>query len=210
MPKSLNYVNRLYRSVQRHLNIPHRFICFTDRAGIGFAPGIEILPLGKDEVDLRWNLTKMVAYKPDNGLTGRVLLFDLDVVITGCLDELAGYNGEFITCEAAYHKNGIGGSLVGFEAGWGAKKLWAPLMTKRRSFYESMTDGSERQYFGMKLRAAGHKIDFWQTLYPGQVLSYKVHCQGTTCAPDNVRVVRFHGHPRPHEVKDNWVIKHWT
>jgi hypothetical protein len=209
IPKAIDYVNNLFQSVNRHLNIPHRFVCFSDRAGIAIHPDIEMITLSKDEIDLRWNLTKMVVYKPDNGLTGRVLLFDLDVVIVGCIDELAQYDGEFITCKAAYVKSGIGGSLIGFEAGYGAEELWKPLMGGKRGFHEAMTDGSERKYFDMRLRRHGHHIDFWQDLYPGQVLSYKVHCQKTNCAPDNVRVVRFHGHPRPHEVKDNWVMQYW-
>jgi hypothetical protein len=38
------YVNRLYRGVQKHLSRPHRFVCFTeDPAGID--PGVEIKPL---------------------------------------------------------------------------------------------------------------------------------------------------------------------
>ena len=209
-PKAIEYVNRLKYGVGRNLSIPHRFVCFSDRTGIGFAPGIEVIPLSTEEMDFRWNLTKMVAYKPDNGLTGRVLLFDLDVVVIGDLDEMAGYDGQFITCEGAYHKGRPGGSIIGFEAGWGKDELWMPLMANRK-FYEAMTDGSERKYFNMVLKSKGHPIDFWQDKYPGQVLSYKLHCEGTSIRPNGARVVRFHGKPRPHEAdKNNWVIREWT
>ncbi len=38
------YVNNLFSMVQRHLTIPHRFVCFTDNNS-GFLSGIESFPL---------------------------------------------------------------------------------------------------------------------------------------------------------------------
>ena len=38
------YVNRLYRMVEKNLSIPHRFVCFTDN-GEGLDEGIEVREL---------------------------------------------------------------------------------------------------------------------------------------------------------------------
>ena len=38
-----DYVNSLYRMVEKNLTIPHRFVCFTDNAE-GIDPGVEIRP----------------------------------------------------------------------------------------------------------------------------------------------------------------------
>src|SRR3954471_4118348 len=38
------YVNRLYRGVERRLARPHRFVCFTDNSG-GIDPRVEIRPM---------------------------------------------------------------------------------------------------------------------------------------------------------------------
>ena len=38
------YVNRLYRMVEKNLSIPHRFVCFTDNAE-GVTDGIEVREL---------------------------------------------------------------------------------------------------------------------------------------------------------------------
>ena len=44
------YVNRLYRMVQKNLTIPHRFVCFTDNSE-GLSDGIEVREL--PEIGLR-------------------------------------------------------------------------------------------------------------------------------------------------------------
>lgn len=201
-PYGIQYVNRLYNSVQRHLTLLYDFICITDKlVSLGFSDGIRRIFL--DVPDLKWNLKKMFLYKPDNGLSGRIICFDLDVVIIGSLNEIASYDGEFITCEAVYHPGRPGGSVIGFQAGFGAEELWKPLMQDQQK-WEKETKGSERAYFRKRLNG---EYDFWQNLYPGQILSYKRSCGNGL--PNDVRVVRFHGMPRPHEVEDQWVKENW-
>jgi hypothetical protein len=197
------YVNRLYRGVRRNLSRPFRFICYTDRldSSSWSEPDIEVFAM--DVPDWRWNLRKMILYKPNNGLTGRVLAFDLDIVITGSLDDIAAYDGTFATCEAAYRPGRAGGSLIGFQSGWGYEELYRPLEVDYKGV-ERMTHGSERKYLNGKLTK---RMDFWQRLYKGQIVSYKVDCKKGL--PDEARVVRFHGRPRPHQVEDEWVKRNW-
>ena len=55
----------------------------------------------------------------------------------------------------------------------------------------------------------GHDgLDRWQDLYPGQVVSYKVHCKDGL--PKDARLVKFHGKPRIHDCNDPWVQEAWT
>lgn len=203
-PVGPEYINRLYRGVRRHLSAPHRFVCFTDKDNVALEHGIEVLPL--DVPNWKWNLRKMIVYRPDNGLSGRVLMLDLDVVVVGNLDDIAAYDGEFATCEAAYRPRGIGGSIVGFSAGTMCGLLWNPLITQY-DHMKQITRGSERKYYTYCVSSSGLKVDFWQNIYPGQVLSYKRDCKDGL--PDGARIVRFHGSPRPHEVWDKWVTDNW-
>ena len=198
----VGYVNRLFSAVEANLTIPHRFVCFTDKHPNHFRRsmfgGMEIFPMNVP--DWRWNLRKLILYKPDNGLRGRVLAFDLDVVITGCLNEIASDKSKFITCEAAYHKGKVGGSLIGFDADdMGLRDiLWPDWSEETRQHIEQVTGGSERKYLALQFDKNNFKPDFWQDKLPGQVVSYKVDCQNGV--PEGARVVRFHGSPRPHEV----------
>ena len=164
-----------------------------------------------DVPEWKWNLKKILMYKPDNGLTGRVLCLDLDMIILGSLDDMARYNDSFITCAAPFnpHKVRIGGSMIGFDAGYGEEELWNPLMCEETyKHIEKITRGSERIYYRMRLDK--DNVNFWQHKFPGQVLSYKHEIGEGGTPPADTRIVMFHGLPRPHErlelkwVKDNW------
>ena len=63
--------------------------------------------------------------------------------------------------------------------------------------------------------------DLWQQLYPGKIISYKVHIRDKgkilnrsfTNNPGSLEtasIVCFHGRPMPHEVKHDWMEKHWN
>lgn len=206
------YVNKLYRAVQRHLSLPYRFICFTDtKIPELFDKGIELMPM--DVPDWKWNLKKMLLYKPNNGLTGRVLCLDLDIIILGSIDNIARYNEGFITCLAPYkkHKRRIGGgSIMGFDAGYGEERLWNPLLDEKEyKTIEKITRGSERMYYRRQLR--GVDVRFWDDVFPGQIMSYKREVGERCNPPSEVKIIWFHGKPRPHErlellwVRDNWI-----
>ena len=93
------YVNRLYAGVQRHLKRPFNFYCMTEHPE-DIRPEVKILPLADEpfaaaiadtlaESKRKGAFGKISLFKPglvDN--SGPILGFDLDVVITGPLDEL--------------------------------------------------------------------------------------------------------------------------
>lgn len=92
------YVNRLYSGVRRNIAGDLRFVCVTEQAE-GLHPGIEVVPLEFETFDDAMmnapfdsrrssvEMRKVALYKP--GLIpnhkGRLMGFDLDVVITGDL-----------------------------------------------------------------------------------------------------------------------------
>lgn len=98
-------VNRLYRGVKRFLRRKLRLLCFTDRPA-GIAAEIEVHPLPHEPFDdaliemmdrscahakgMKWGAWRKVSlYRRGLAqLGGPVLGLDLDVVITGPLDEL--------------------------------------------------------------------------------------------------------------------------
>lgn len=94
------YVNRLYSGVRRNMARPIRFICMTDDSA-GFHPDIEVLDLPVEPYSEPMNAALKVAnrqgamrktslFKPGliENLQGAILGFDLDVVITGPLDDI--------------------------------------------------------------------------------------------------------------------------
>ncbi|SCZ66579.1 hypothetical protein SAMN04488118_106210 [Epibacterium ulvae] len=93
-----HYVNNLARGVRKHLNRPHRFICFTDDAE-GLEPGIETFPLPElglpaGHSDTRWR--KLALFRKDLfGLQGTALFLDLDQIIVGDLTPFFDHPGPF-------------------------------------------------------------------------------------------------------------------
>jgi len=87
----VDYVNHLYAMVGRNITPPFDFYCITDDSD-GLAPGIQPISLpnlGCEMPKVRqgiWGKSRL--WRPDlGGLSGPVLFMDLDLVITGNLDE---------------------------------------------------------------------------------------------------------------------------
>lgn len=97
------YVNRLASMVRRNVTKPTRFICFTDDA-TGVDDGIELHPLPEINIPDRvawtpWRKLSVWQF-PLAELEGDVLFLDLDLVITGSLDEFFDYQpGAYIAID---------------------------------------------------------------------------------------------------------------
>lgn len=93
-----DYVNRLHSMVSRHLRQPFRFVCFTDSAA-GFDPAVEAMPLPvvrsvDGQGDTRWRKLGVFA-ETVGDLKGQALFLDLDLIVTGGLDDFFSHPGEF-------------------------------------------------------------------------------------------------------------------
>lgn len=93
------YVNNLREGVRRHLDRPHRFVCFTDDP-MGLSPDIEAfalpalgLPTGHQ--DKRWQKLALFRRELEN-LQGTSLFLDLDLVIVDSLEPFFDHPGEFL------------------------------------------------------------------------------------------------------------------
>ncbi|KEP68622.1 glycosyl transferase [Thioclava dalianensis] len=89
------FINRLYAMVARNITPPFTFTCFTDN-DTGVHPDIDCQPLPEMPIEIpktrRGKWPKSRLWGPKLGtLTGNVLFLDLDVVVTGSLDDLFTY-----------------------------------------------------------------------------------------------------------------------
>lgn len=87
------YVNRLASSVRRAVGGPISIVCFTDDPS-GIDPTVRVFPI--PEIDLPpqpmvtgWR--KLCLFRPDLPIEGSCLFLDLDLVITGPLDDFFTY-----------------------------------------------------------------------------------------------------------------------
>ena len=203
--ESERYVLRLRNMLRRNSTMPYRFVCFTDRDELlktNF-DDIEMVRIPEIAKNLRKNFVKFWVYAKDNGIDGRVILFDLDMIILNNIDDMLAYPGVWCGIKAfrstVHH---LGGGMVSFQK----KKcewLWDELYNNRE-MWEMKCRGNERFVYEALLSST---TDTWQDLYPNALVSYKRQC--LTGIPKDARIVAFHGKPRPHEVMDKWVKKYW-
>ncbi len=198
------YVNNLYRGVKRNATREFKFVCFSNDP-LKLNPDIE---LRKFPMHTNYGvLPRLWMFSQDAGLEDKqVLCLDLDVVIVGKLNALMGYEGAFCArskfMPGQEHK--LDGDVMSFKAGpWIEEKVWKPFIDDVDAAVD-LTQGRERYWMRHTM---GDMADRWQKLAPGSVLSYKRHFRGHV--PKKAEVISCHGYPRPHQIKNLELRKHW-
>ncbi|HEX5999407.1 MAG TPA: hypothetical protein VFZ16_08415 [Hyphomicrobiaceae bacterium] len=96
-----SYVNNLWAMIKRNTRRPSRLVCYTDDAE-GIDPAVTTfpmldLPLPGRAAKLPWR--KIALWAPSlPGIEGDVLFLDLDIVITGSLDDFFDYQSASTYC----------------------------------------------------------------------------------------------------------------
>lgn len=187
----------LQRQVSKHLDEPHRFSCLSDRhrEGVHCVVPVERWPGW-------WSKLLLFRYA-----VGRVLYLDLDVVITGPLDDLLS---DRLSMPSNWGQSGHGGcqsSVMSWATDHGSYSVLAgmfrpedltPPANGNYGYYKGLW--GDQEYITSQLGNPGNYIREMEGVY-----SYKYHCQKGL--PPEASVVCFHGRPKPSEVRDAWVIE---
>lgn len=224
------YVNRLYSGVRRNLSRPVRFLCMTEHAE-GLHPDVEVLELPiepfKAEMDAALALAdrkgamrKVSLFRPGliPDLQGSVLGFDLDVVITGNLDDLVDFAPGKVAMRADWVE-----ARRGRPTGHGSVFKYDPSL--HPWLYETMAKdpkgtverarGSEQRMTSQLAQERGA----FAYLPEDWVVSFKHDCYAPFPAnwlvqprlPKAAKVVCFHGHPKMTEAVAgyyDWLAPH--
>ncbi|WP_068117156.1 glycosyl transferase [Tropicimonas marinistellae] len=235
------YVNRLYSGARRNLSVPVRFFCMTEDAD-GLHPEIEALDLPIEPFRAEMEAALAVANRqgamrkvslfrpgliPD--LDGPLLGFDLDVVITGALDDILHHAPGRVAMRADWVE-----ARRGRKTGHGSVFRYDPAL--HGWLYETLAAdpagevakarGSEQRYTSTLAQEKGA----FAYLPPDQVVSFKHGCLhlppmnylSEPRLPGNARVVCFHGRPKMgdavegyhgsvfrHTLPCGWLRDHW-
>lgn len=187
-------VNILFDMVCRNLtDTEFRFACFTDDPS-GLNEKICVFETDKD-LDGWW--TKLALFK--RGVFGygeRVVYLDLSCVIVGSIHFLAEYEGGFAILRDFYRPNGLQSAIMAWPGGWGAH-IWDEWDRAGRP----KLMGGDQEWLERMAPGAACMQDLW----PGLLVSYKLHCLGRARYPTGARIVKFHGLPKPEDCDDAWV-----
>ena len=187
--RGAEYVDRLFEGFSH--NLPHteyECFCLTDDPA-SLPPGVEALE-PEPGIDGWWN--KISLFKPNTFRWGeRVLFSDLDAMAIGDLSDIAAYKGKFAAIRDFYNHTHIQSALMAWEAGT-VDHIWQGWNGSGKPQFDSRGD----QAF---IESMQSEADYWQDMLPGQVMSFK-DCRRLGGIPSSVRLVCFHGRPRPHEI----------
>lgn len=92
VPFTAQYVRKLQQMVQRSVKRPHRFVCLTDRPQL--IKGIDAIRIPSPAGIKGW-WSKIQLFNPANGLSGRILYLDLDVLVLNDLSEIIDFPSGF-------------------------------------------------------------------------------------------------------------------
>ena len=191
------HVQRLQQSVRENLDMPHNFVCVTDRdiGGVACRPPWSDLPGWWGKLDLFRVATEFN------------LFFDLDVVIAGDITDMVNAHvDDALAMPMNWAQSGHGGcqSSVMF---W---RQHSQNLRIRRRFPEDAAHWppvnkpgvwwGDQEYI-TSLRDEG-RIEV-ASISADWIRSYKYHVRGKGL-PDDCRVVVFHGDPKPESVSESW------
>ena len=228
-----DYVNRLYSMIARNTQQPFRLVCYTD-SQFGIRSEVECFDC--PEVDIPspkrnrgWRKLSLWANEPP-GLNGTALFLDLDIVITGGLDDFFTYQPDADFCVIHNWTHPV--RLIGNTSAYRFTVGSHPEILNRflNDFRSVLAEYPNSQtYISACLEKS---IAFWPSEW---CRSFKRHCvpRGVTrwfrqpMLPAGARLVAFPGRPNPHEALDgtwpapwykrvykyirpaDWILQHW-
>jgi hypothetical protein len=213
------YVERLRNMVSKHLTVPYEFVCLTDdQHPISGVRSIIQKPAGYSK--LWWH--KVHMFDPSLPISGKILYFDLDIVIHQNIDKLLISNSNQFLGIRDFNRK--------FYASW--QYLNSSAMSWYAGHHSYIYENFKKDpASAMKLqgdqdwiwKTGKNKISFWPDEW---IQSYKweirsrdelkvrtgIHGFKTL---SNVEpspgccVAVFHGDPKPQDVQDKFVVDNW-
>ena len=213
------YVERLRNMVSRHLTVPYEFVCLTDDNHP--IDGVRSIVQPHGGYQRGW-WHKVHMFDPSLNLKGRVLYFDLDVVIHDNIDKLVlGYKDEFLGIRDFNRKFNPSWSILNSSA-----MSWpAGMHPDIYTVFKTDPKKAQRLHGDQDWiwQVAKNRITFWPDKW---IQSYKweirdrselVYEKGkryfrhikNTKIPHECSVCVFHGDPKPEEIQDPYVLDNW-
>lgn len=225
------YVNRLYRMVNKHLTIPFEFYCITENTD-GLYPDVKVLDLILEEGLKGWWYKLQLFKKDFYGLSGQAMFLDLDVVLTDNIDPLFEVNPDEFVIIRDLQAGKVYNSSV-FKLMLGTQThVWDSFMQNKENIIsrmhgdqdwisETVNDAKiwpKNWVVSFKKECNSRDKNSWGAI--GRLLRSKGYClpKGNATPPEEAKIVYFHGKPDPDDVVDKsfdmwkqapWIRKEW-
>lgn len=215
------YVNILARSVKRHLPIPHKFFCVTDETQ-GFSSDVEVIETPARARELGQmaspegprfpsSYRRLWAFSEEAKCLGdRVMMLDIDCVITGDLSPLFEPQDDFVGWRPSSlwgKENRVAGGTWLLRTGT-KTKVWTEFSKEAAAKARAAGfRGSDQAWISYRL---GSKVALWPQ-HCGIYQAQQMKKHGFKVLPADARIVHFNGTVKPWSLRQiPWVAKHWS
>lgn len=206
----VEYANKLFAAVSRNLSLPFRFVCFTDDEK-GLTEGILPFPIPEINIDppaLYTGWRKLCLFQKNLPIEGPCLFLDLDILITGSLDDFFRFEPgkipiirDWVTLRRKLFPKGLpvgNSSVFRFEAN---QCTFVYEQFLREKDWALSNFQPPQTYLTHCIRP---QMVFWPKHW---AISFKEHCRPIfplnylieARKPIDARIVVFHGRPDPDE-----------
>ena len=220
------YVQVLYNMIQRHLTVPHRFICFTDHVRLQKMIDGDIIckPFHYHNYHGWWN--KLQLFSREAELECVNFYLDLDVVILENIDKFITFSkdDEFsITRDFSYPTKGFNSSVMKWNNSIETDRIWKPFLKDKTALMQLQGDQNVISKLttdvisdmpNLKVKPKPAVVP-----YPDEwTFSYKWHDRieprfhkgkWDFTRLEGASISVFHGTPNPHEAEQDWVKNNW-
>lgn len=214
-----DYVEKLRNMVSRHLTVPYEFVCLTDDQRP--IEGVRSIILPNAGYAKGW-WHKVHMFDPSLGLRGRILYFDLDVVIHDNIDKLVSKeDSNFYGIRDFNRKftpgwNSLNSSALSWIAG---QQHHIFTLFKSNPHAAQKLHGDQDWIWQQAKNSITFWPDEWIQSYKWEIRDRKelAYANGKRVfketrnpnIPRNCSVAVFHGDPNPHEIQDQYVLDNW-
>jgi hypothetical protein len=197
------YVNNIAEAIKENITIDHRLVCLTDNS-VNFSKTAidKVIPF-KHNYPKWWG--KVELFQPDLFEGQQVFYFDLDTFVIKNIDDILMYDGEFCALRDFYHLHSMGSGLMSWH-GNRITRIYQEFIQKPKRVMDANAAEGDQKW----IAALAPSIDYFQDLFPNEIVSYKAHCliHNNITIPNKAKIICFHGKPRPHEL-DNTLKRYW-
>jgi hypothetical protein len=192
----VSYVTKLKAMVERHLKVPHRFVCYSN---------IDV-PCERLPLQANWPgwWSKMEVFNPE--VPGRIFFMDLDTVLTGDITAMSQRTDLVMIHGFHGTRTYASGFMMLPESD--RAEIFQRFTANPHRYMQEFKFSGDQAFIGRNIKWAAT----WQEEFPRQLVSYKFECRDKNddTLPPGARVVCFHGTPRPHQMPaDHWTMEHW-
>lgn len=184
------YVKRLQAGVREHCKRSYQFVCLTNER----VERVDCIPLRRGWTGF-WNKLELFSPKLFNG---PVAYFDLDTMLVGDITDMVETEHPFASLTHWTHPHIMASGVMVWDGRVDFSHIPASYSPMMNEAYQRSAEKNGDQAF-IQERVGGF-ADL-NKLFPGRIVSYKLHVRRLGYVPAGASIVAFHGRPRPADIE---------